>query len=118
VDDEKYVDRLISNAGIDLESKERTNLIQLLSSGQETRGGVLLKVANNPRFIEKENERSLLLLHYFGYLRRNPGDPPDRDLRGFNFWLRDLAQEHDTKKLGPAFANSIEYQQIKGQPKR
>jgi len=118
VDDEKYVDRLISNAGIDVDSKERTNLIQLLSSRQETRAGVLLKIANNPRFIEKENERSLLLLHYFGYLRRNPGDSPDRDLRGFNFWLRDLEQEHDTKKLGPAFANSIEYQQIKGQTKR
>jgi hypothetical protein len=113
LDDEKYVDRLITNAGINLDSTERTNLIQLLFSRQETRAGVLVKIANHPRFIEKENERSLLLLHYFGYLRRNPGDPPDRDLRGFNFWLQDLGVSHDTKKLPFAFGNSIEYQNIR-----
>ena len=113
VDDEKYVDRLISNAGISLDQTERTNLIQLLSGRQDTRAGVLLKIANDPRLIEKENERSLLLLHYFGYLRRNPGDPPDRDLRGFNFWLQDLAVNHDTKKLPVAFANSPEYRRIR-----
>ena len=74
---------------------------------------MLLKIANNPGLIEKENERSLLLLHYFGYLHRNPGDPPDRDLRGFNFWLQDLAVNHDTKKLPVAFANSPEYRRIR-----
>jgi len=35
------------------------------------------------RLIAREKYRSLLLLHYFGYFRRNPDDPPDGDLRGF-----------------------------------
>jgi hypothetical protein len=26
-------------------------------------------------------------MQYFGYLRRNPSDPPDNDLSGFNFWV-------------------------------
>jgi hypothetical protein len=31
--------------------------------------------------------RAFVLMQYFGYLRRNPSDPPDNDLSGFNFWV-------------------------------
>jgi hypothetical protein len=31
-------------------------------------------------------------MQYFGYLRRNPNDPPDTDLGGLNFWLGKLNQ--------------------------
>jgi hypothetical protein len=80
-----------------------------LSNGQETRSTVLLKIVQDARFIEKEKYRSLLLLHYFGYLRRNPDDPPDRDLTGFNFWLR----KGDPARLSLAFKESPEYQDFK-----
>ena len=63
-----------------------------LSNTEETRSTVLLKIVSDPGFIEKEKYRSLLLLHYFGYLRRNPNDPPDSDFAGYNFWLTKLNQ--------------------------
>ncbi len=29
-------------------------------------------------------------MQYYGYLQRNPDDPPDFDLTGYNFWLKKL----------------------------
>jgi hypothetical protein len=29
-------------------------------------------------------------MQYFGYLRRNPNDPPDEDDGGYQFWLSKL----------------------------
>jgi hypothetical protein len=111
--DEQFVDKLLVNTGVKVETTERESLINDLASGRETRAGSLLKIVNEQSFIDKENDRSLLLLHYFGYLRRNPDDPPDRDLRGFNFWLHNLTESHDVGRIGVAFQNSIEYHSIK-----
>jgi hypothetical protein len=111
--DEQFVDKLLMNAGVNFEATEREELISDLASGRETRAGTLLRIVNEQKFIAKENDRSLLLLHYFGYLRRNPDDPPDRDLRGFKFWLQQLAQSHNMGMIDVAFQNSIEYHSIK-----
>lgn len=109
LDNAQYVDRLVDNAGIFIHPAQRVAMVTGLSNAQETRSTVLLKIVQDPRFIEKEKYRSLLLLHYFGYLRRNPDDPPDRDLTGFNFWLRSA----DPARLSTAFKNSPEYQDFK-----
>jgi len=69
----------------------------------------LLDVVMNPRFVEKEVGRSITLLNYFAYLRRNPDDPPDHDLSGFNFWLNDFEHFHDGNRISIAFKRSIEY---------
>ena len=111
--DMEFVDKLVSNAGIKIDASERATLIDDLVNHRENRAGALLKIGNDPGFVEKENDRSLLLLHYFGYLHRNPDDPPDGDLHGFNFWLRELGRYHDAGKISLAFQNSIEYQLIK-----
>jgi|GEM_PF-534475 len=110
--DMQFVDKLLTNADIKIDASERTALIDDLVNHRETRAGALLKIAHDQRFVEKENDRSLLLLHYFAYLRRNPGDPPDGDLHGFNFWLRELAQHHDAGEISSAFKSSIEYRLI------
>jgi hypothetical protein len=57
-----------------------------------------------------------LALHYFGYLRRNPDDPPDGDLRGFEFWLQDLERHRDPIKLSNAFKVTGEYHQFEKKP--
>jgi hypothetical protein len=111
--DAQFIDKLSTNAGIKLDDATRAHLIEDLGNNRETRAGALLKIANEQSFIAKENDRSILLLHYFAFLRRNPDDPPDRDLRGFNFWLQQLAQTHDPRKIAEAFQNSIEFQSIK-----
>jgi succinate dehydrogenase/fumarate reductase cytochrome b subunit len=108
LDNAQYVERLRTNAGIDLDPAQRLALVNGLSSGQETRAGVLLKIAEDPAFIKKEKDRSLLLLHYFGYLRRNPDDPPDGDLRGFNFWLK-ILERNGERMVSLAFKESPEY---------
>src|SRR5215813_488368 len=110
LDDAQYVERLAANTGIALPAQERAALVDALKTKRESRAAILLKVAVDRRFVDKENDRSLVLMHYFAYLHRNPGEPPDRDLSGFNFWIRDMAKEHNPAKLSFAFRSSIEYQ--------
>jgi hypothetical protein len=116
LDDMQYVNRLIENAGISLDPASRQALVSGLADAGETRASVLLKIVDDPRLIEKEQYRSLLALHYFGYLRRNPDDPPDGDLRGFNFWLQVLERQHDVSSLSLAFKVTGEYHQFEKTP--
>jgi hypothetical protein len=113
VNDEQYVNLLIANTGISLSPAERTTVLSGLSAGTDSRAGVLVKVVGLPSFIQKEQNRSLVLLHYFGYFRRNPDDPPDHGLSGFNFWIEDLERNNNPAKLSAAFAESIEYKEFK-----
>lgn len=114
LDDMQYVDRLLQNAGI-TSPLERQALAGGLRSGKETRADTLLKIVSDQRFGDQENYRSLVLLHYFGFLRRNPGDAPDHDLSGFSFWLKVLEQNHDPAKIALAFKESSEYQSLSRQ---
>ena len=111
-DNAQYVERLSQNAGLSLDSAERSALIDGLSAGHETRATVLLKMSRHPRFVEKENNRSLVVLYYFAFLRRGPGDAPDQNLDGLNFWVREL-EHHEPAKLVEAFKASGEYKSLK-----
>jgi hypothetical protein len=58
-------------------------------------------------------------MQYFGYLRRNPDDPPDTNLDGFNFWLNKLEQFNGNfvdAEMVKAFISSLEYRQRFGAP--
>ena len=53
-------------------------------------------------------------MQYFGYLRRNPGDPPDSDFTGYDFWLTKLNQfngDFQKAEMVKAFISSGEYRQ-------
>jgi hypothetical protein len=113
LDNRSYVARLVRNTNVPFYDWEQDRLVEGLDTGRQSRVQVLLKIANDDRFIAMQNYRSLLLLHYFAYLRRNPNDPPDRNLTGFNFWLQELSEHHDVGKIATAFQNSIEFQAIK-----
>jgi hypothetical protein len=105
---ERFVDELTTKAGVVLETGERAALIDKLSHSEMTRAEVLLALVNNRQFVEKEENRSLVLLHYFGYLHRNPDDAPDRDLTGFNFWVREVEVSGDPSRLARGFSASGE----------
>jgi hypothetical protein len=109
LDDERYVERLSANAGLNLDSGERASLLAGLSSRQETRGSVLLKIAAHPRLVDSEKNRSLAVLYYFAFLRRNPGDAPDHNLEGLAFWTQEF-ERHDPAEVMNAFKASGEYQ--------
>ena len=113
LDDARYVARLYENAGLAPDPAAGDALASALAAGAETREGALLKVAEDPRLVERERNRSLLRLHYFGFLRRNPEDPPDGGLEGFNFWLAQLERNNDPEKISLAFRDSIEYKTMK-----
>jgi hypothetical protein len=106
--DKRFVDDLAANSGVALESAERAAFIDKLTHNTMTRAQVLLALVHNPSFIKKEENRSLVLLHYFGYLHRNPDDPPDRNLDGFNFWLKEIETSGDPGRLPNAFMASGE----------
>ena len=108
----QFVDKLIANAGITVSPQERQDLLDALTSGKETRESMLLRFVDDPRLVQKEQNRSLVLLHYFAYLRRNPDDPPDGNLRGFNLWVSDQERRPDPNKLTTAFRESFEYEKF------
>ena len=116
--EDQYVDRLLANAGVMWSAAERGKLVEALISGSETRAGALLRVVESEAFILKEHHRSLVVLHYFGYLRRNPDDSPDNDLRGMVFWIQVLQRNDDPDRLSQAFTETGEYRQFKSEGRK
>jgi hypothetical protein len=118
----QFVDRLNTNAGGVLSGAERSSLIDELtaSSTAAGRASVLRKVAENAEFERREKNRAFVLMEYFGYLRRNPNDAPERDLdyAGYNFWLTKLDEfggNFVRAEMVKAFISSDEYRNRFGQ---
>ena len=74
-----------------------------------SRGAVLRRIAESGEARDEDFNSAYVLIHYFGYFHRNPNDPPDNDLKGFNFWLAELARTRDYRSLTRAFIESGEY---------
>jgi hypothetical protein len=109
---EQFVDSLNANAGGVLSQSERDQLVSELISGGNTRAQVLRSVAENADLRRNEFTKAFVLMHYFGYLRRNPNDPPDADFSGYNFWLNKLNSfggDFVTAEMVKAFITSAEY---------
>jgi hypothetical protein len=109
---EQYVDALNANTAGSLSASQRDALVAGLNASTETRATVLRKVADDLEFKAREFNPAFVLMQYFGYLRRNPDDPPDSNFAGYNFWLAKLDQfDGDFRKadMVKAFLLSIEY---------
>ena len=79
------------------------------------RARALRRVANST-LAQQEFNRAFVLMQYFGYLRRNPNDPPEAtlDFQGYNFWLTKLNQfngNFQNAEMVKAFISSGEYRQ-------
>ena len=73
-------------------------------------------VAENSQLKNLELNKAFVLMQYFGYLRRNPNDPPEAglDFAGYNFWLGKLNQfggNFVNAEMVKAFIVSGEYRQ-------
>lgn len=111
---EQYVDALYANAGLEPPLRERAEIITALNTHALTRAAALRRIADDQKLYRREYNTAYVLTHYFGYLRRNPDDPPESSWAGFNFWLDILNQTGDYRGLSRAFVESGEYQdQIK-----
>ncbi|HEX8181670.1 MAG TPA: DUF4394 domain-containing protein, partial [Pyrinomonadaceae bacterium] len=104
-----YVDRLIANTGVAFPN--RNQLVADLDAGLKTRGQALREITDNPQFINAAFNRVIVLMQYFGYLRRDP------EPAGFNAYLNFLnANPNDFRTLVRAFVDSVEYRSRFGPP--
>ncbi len=115
----QFVDALNANAENPLSVSERNQLVNDLATGGKNRAQVLRAIAENSNLAKAEFNRALVLMQYFGYLRRNPNDSPDSDHTGYEFWLTKLTQfngDFAGAEMVKAFLNSVEYRQRFGTP--
>lgn len=120
----EFVDTMLISAGISPPMSERAAIINEFGSAATSedsaaRARVLRRVAENSTLKQQEFNRAFVLMQYFGYLRRNPNDPPDHNFDGYNFWLSKLDQFHGNfveAEMVKAFLSSIEYRQRFGPP--
>ena len=118
----QFVDGLYANAGVaSPPAAERTAAINEFggagnSADTAARGRALRRVAENSTLNQQELNRAFVLMQYYGYLRRNPYDPPEAtlDYQGYNFWLAKLNQfngNYVDAEMVKAFLVSGEYRQ-------
>jgi hypothetical protein len=118
----QFVDGLYTDAGVALPpASERTAAINEFGGAGNTtdtaaRGRALRRVAENSTLGQQELNRAFVLMQYYGYLRRNPYDPPEStlDYQGYNFWLGKLNQfngDYVGAEMVKAFLVSGEYRQ-------
>jgi uncharacterized delta-60 repeat protein len=110
----QIVDTFNANSGGALSPAERNQLVADLNSETKTLGQVLRAVAEDQDLYNSELNRAFVLMQYFGYLRRNPNDPPEAtlDFQGYNFWLGKLNQfngNYVNAEMVKAFVTSSEY---------
>ncbi|HEY0077726.1 MAG TPA: hypothetical protein VGB73_03700 [Pyrinomonadaceae bacterium] len=105
----QVVDALYANAKLEPKADERLSLVAGIERGAESYASGLRRVAEDRALRRREYNAAFVLAHYYGYLRRAPDDPPDKNLDGFNFWLRLLESNGDERSLSRAFMESGEY---------
>jgi sugar lactone lactonase YvrE len=91
----QYVAGLFANGGVAPTTAERAAALAAYGSGgTEGRALALRNVAGSGSIYNKQYNSAFVLMQYFGYLRRNPSDPPEAtlDFAGYNFWLQKLNQ--------------------------
>jgi hypothetical protein len=114
----QYVDKLYLHANVTPGSaQERADAIAefggaATAADPGARGRALLRITENAAFQARELNRGFVQMQYFGYLRRNPNDPPDANFDGYNFWLNKLNQFNGDflqAEMVKAFISSLEY---------
>jgi len=106
----EFVDALAKNTGRELSIENRDAVVNRLNAG-EARGSLLREFAEDQEFSAREYNTAFVLVHFFGYLGRNPGETPDHDLSGFSFWVSVLDKTSDYRAISRAFLNSMEYKE-------
>lgn len=121
----QFVDALFSKSGVTPSTSERNAAIAEFGSATNTadnaaRARALRLVAENSQLKNLEFNKAFVLMQYFGYLRRNPNDPPEPGLNfdGYNFWLTKLLNHGGNfvdAEMVKSFIVSGEYRQRFGQ---
>jgi N-acetylneuraminic acid mutarotase len=114
---DQYVTSLFANTFTPPTPAETTaavNAFNAAGGGDPGRAAALRSVAESNSVSVKLNNEAFVLMEYFGYLQRNPNDPPETslDYSGYNFWLGKLNQfngDFIAAEMVKAFISSSEY---------
>jgi len=110
---DQYVDALFASAGVTPMTAERQDAINAFGGGGTAgRTAALRSVADSNSVGVAEFSPTFVLMQYFGYLRRNPTDPPDNNDNGYQFWLTKLNNfngDFRRADMVKAFISSGEY---------
>lgn len=114
---QQFIDALNVNTGSSLTPAEVAAAVGEFQgaaniSNTPARQRAMRKVAENTTFSQRQTTTAFVQMQYFGYLQRNPNDPPDSNFDGFNFWLNKLNQFNGDfigAEMVRAFIESIEY---------
>jgi hypothetical protein len=106
----EYLSTLFANARLTGDNVLEKQLLEKLDNQTETRASVLTKVIEHATLFKREYNTAFVLVHYFGYLNRNPSDAPDSSLEGFQHWRKILDESGDYRSVSRAFLESDEYQ--------
>ena len=113
-----FVNTLFANAGVTPTSAGQSAAINEFggagtSADVNARSRALRDVAENATLNQQEFNKAFVLMQYYGYLRRNPYDPPEPtlDYQGYNFWLNKLNTlgNYVNAEMVKAFITSDEY---------
>jgi hypothetical protein len=103
LDNTQYVNTLLNTAGVTSSSQQA--MIAGLNNSTMTRGQVLRQIAESTEVATKYLNESIVVMQYFGYLRRDP------DILYLN-WLAVIdANPADSRGMVNGFFNSTEYRQ-------
>ncbi|MGH9967875.1 MAG: DUF4214 domain-containing protein [Pyrinomonadaceae bacterium] len=109
---DQFVDRVLASimrtSEVDLAS-ERANLAAFHDGTRTGQAEILQHAVTNASFARAEQPRAFVLLHYFGFLRREP------DEGGYKFWLNTISSRATPDPMAYrailcAFITSAEYQ--------
>ncbi|MDQ1640211.1 MAG: hypothetical protein QOF62_3550 [Pyrinomonadaceae bacterium] len=118
---DQFVSQLDVNAGGVLSPSEKSQLVAVLGAtpaDPAKRASVLRSVASDTTLRDREFNKAFVLMQYYGYLQRNPDDPPDTDNSGYIFWLGKLDDFNGNfvkADMVKAFISSGEYRTRFGQ---
>jgi subtilisin family serine protease len=116
----QFVTQLFANAGVTPTSAEQNAAVNefggaVIITNAAACARALRDVAENATLRQQEFNRAFVLMQYFGYLRRNPYDPPEMtlDYSGYNFWLNKLNTfgNYVNAEMVKSFIVSGEYRQ-------
>jgi len=102
LDNQHFVDALLTTAGITLSNRQA--LIDALNNGTLTRAQAVRQIAESSAVYQKNYNQAFVVMEYFGYLRRDP------DALYLN-WIDVLNRTGDSRHMVEGFVNSIEYRQ-------
>jgi photosystem II stability/assembly factor-like uncharacterized protein len=116
----QYVDALFATATVSPTTTERNAAITAFGDGGTSgRVAALRSVVESNSIKSAEFNPAFVLMEYYGYLRRNPTDPPDNNDAGYQFWLTKLNSfggNFINAEMVKAFITCAEYRKRFGTP--